>query len=231
MPRNSEASSVGDRRPPPSAVRAHIGEQQAGRELDQSREDGDVQRVAEPAPGADEPERVLRLGQQRREMVDPTPCRPRARRDDPSRPRPQALDLDVPVARAQVSGRVQQRCLEPRQQGVALHAEREHQRVAGRRPLGLHAAGDLELPSRRQNEEPGDERRGQERERQQVELPGADDPCGQVRAAGDGEKGHPPGGGARHLSGLGTGTVSRSRAITASSVSPCILVSGARMMR
>ena len=84
----------------PLAVRGApaVGVEDAGVEMQQTRGDGDVQGLAEPAARADESEGVLRLRGHRREVVDAPARRPEIRAGRALAVRPEALEVHRPPA-------------------------------------------------------------------------------------------------------------------------------------
>ena len=217
--------------PAPVASSAQVGEQHAGGQVDKMRIDGHVDRRTERPPGADEPERVFRIDLQGRQMVDAAKRRPRPGGGDTPRPGRQALDLHLPVLLAQIARRPAHGHLQARQTGAVLSAQREPYRVAGGGPVRSQRALDRQIPRGQLHQEPGDQQRRQERERQEIELPGAEDAGRQVGARSHDEEAPSADGRASHGQGPGTGTVSSTLAITASSVRPWTLASGDRMSR
>ena len=191
--------------------------------------DGDVQRTAELSPRAHQSKRVFRDGHQCREVMDAASRRLRLSAGDPLGPWAQAFEAHVAVARVETAGGVPERDLEAGQQRSVLDAHREHHTVAGRRPGGNQTASGQQLATAHQHHQPADQQRGQEGDREQIQLPRADDAGSHIHAGDDAEKGQTTGRRAGHHA-PGTGTPSSSLAITAASVSPCILASEERMI-
>ena len=216
---------------PHVATRPRVGEERAGAQRDQPRIDGHLGRIAEPAPGVDEAEGVLGVGPERREVVDPPSRRLRRARRGALLERSQTGELDGLAVRAQIAGGVGQSDLEPGHLGAIGHAERDDEVVAGPGLVRPRCAGRGEPPAGGQHQEPRNEQHGQEADRQQVELPGADHARGQIGGGCHRQKGKTPAGGTSDRYAPGTGTPSSSLAITASSVCPCTLASDERMIR
>ena len=125
MPRNSDAPRLGTPAPAVLPAGAHVGEQRAGGEVGEARVDGDVQRVAElRRVRTDEAQRVLGVGDQRRQVMDAAPRRRGpvlATRSDRG---PEALEVHLAVVAAQVAGGMPEGDLQAGHERAVLDPER-----------------------------------------------------------------------------------------------------------
>ena len=230
-PWSSHASRVGSRRRPPR-FRTPPAALQGAHEVSSSSRGATVRRRGSPAGrrARTRPSWSSTTAVKAREPVDAPPGRPRSGGHRPLAARSRLIDHDRPDAPERTRGALE-RDVQSGQPAAAAHAEGELQGVAGDGSLRRDAPVDQEPARTAVHEEPGDDGHGGERERDQVELPGADHARRDVGGGGDREQGDSPCGRPRHRPGPGTGTASRMRAITASSACACAPASADRMMR
>ena len=218
MPRNSPG--VAGRQPAPSAAAtsAAFGADGARGEILEPRHDSDAQRLACGPMDADQTQRVFHERLERRQMVDSATGRPRPGGDRPVGLQPESLDhhgIGGPAPEA--AGGAGQGDAQTRKPATASHPERHLQKVAVDGLLWVDAPVDLKPARTGDRSPPGDASHRGERQRDQVELPGAEHPRRPVGGDGDREERDAPRRWADHRPGPGAGTASRSRVITASS--------------
>ncbi len=232
MPRNSHASRVGSRRRPPP-WRRPVSPHGAQDESSSSR-GATVRRSGSPAvlraPG--EPERVLDDGGEGGQTVHAAVRRRRASLDRPPPAHGPLVYLDGAREAGERAGPAAERDAQPGDPAAKGHGEGHAQCVTGHRLVRARAPRDGQPLRTGGDQHPGDEAHGGQRQRDEVELPGAQRPGCEVRRERDAEERASPESESGHLSAVLAPAPPRGcRPTTSSSAPGRVLASVDRMIR